>query len=115
MPNIFETVDYAGNSVYLDQVRFESHICAGHPEMIGAAGAIQLAIEDPSVVVKASHSAVHKQGERRTCCRLGALGRYSRMYVVAPIEYSPDGNWVVTAYISGLPPNGEVLYVRPRL
>ena len=110
---LFEVRDYDGNIVSLDEERFLKHICK-HPEMKGAEDAIRKTIENPGYVLSApNQKPTHSEGERRVLIRLGAHPRYSSLNVIVPIEYSPAGNWVVTAYVSFSPPaQGEVLYVR---
>ena len=41
-----------------------------------------------------------------------AHSSYTRLYVLVPIDYGDQENWVVTAYLSPVPPKGELLFVR---
>ena len=111
MKVIFETEDRDGVSVKLNGPQWK-HITLGHPEMEEAMEAIRLTVEDPDVVARTSIRPRDPDGERRVAARLGTHPRYRGLWVWVPIEYCPTGNWVTTAYLSPLPPEGDLLYVR---
>jgi len=110
---LFEAVDGRGRTVQIREKQWQ-HIVDRHPEMKGEEEAIKLAISDPDMVVRPHpHARARGRGiERRINCRRDAHSRYNRMYVLVPIDYSQEENWVVTAYVTPVPPKGVLLYVR---
>lgn len=88
------------------------HMLHGHPEMAALEPAIRRTVEDPDVVVRSPQRALYPVGGRRVACRFDPSLRRSRPYVYVPIEYSPAGSWIPSAYLDRLPPTGEVLFVR---
>lgn len=111
MEKLLEVEDREGRTVCLYPAQWK-HICHGHPEMEDAMSAIGLAIADPDIVVRSTSLARDPDGERLVHSRLATHPRYRDYHVRVPIEYSPTGNWVVTAHVALLPPDGELIYVR---
>jgi hypothetical protein len=111
-PVRFEVADGRGRTVQLRQKQWE-HIVEGHAtEMVGQEDALKIAISDPDVVVR-PHGRAKKRGiERRVNCRRDCHSRYKELYVLVVIDYGKEENWVVTAYVTPLPPKGDYLYVR---
>ena len=109
-PVLWEVVDGRGRIVRMRQERLE-HVFA-HTSMRGEDEAIRLTISDPDVVVRPAGRPRNGETERRVNCRLGAHSRYKAPYILVPIEYGRQENWVVTAYPSINLPNGDLLYVR---
>jgi hypothetical protein len=113
MPNpvLFDITDGRGRIVVLREKQW-SHITEGHPEMEGEEHAVRLVVSDPDMVVRPHARATGRGIERRVNCRMDAHSRYKRLYVLVPIDYGPDENWIVTAYVTPAPPKGQLLYVR---
>ena len=80
--------------------------------MAGQEGIICLTINDPDYIVRSPQKPRHPSGERYVLCRYEPTIRKSRPYVYVPVEYSPTGNWVPSAYLDPLPPRGEIVFVR---
>jgi len=81
--------------------------------MRGNERCLKYAIFDPEIVVQTPHKARYANRERRSLCKLGAHPQHSALFVTVPIEYGADGsNFVVTAHVGPLPPNGDLIYVR---
>lgn len=108
---ILEELDWEGTMVRLHEKQW-GHIQRRHPEMTDALDAIRLAISDPDVVTRSDTLACHPDGERRVNSRRATHPRYRALYVRVPIEYCPTGNWVTTAYVNPLPPEGDLVHVR---
>ncbi len=108
---VFEIEDWEGNAVRLSKTQW-GHIRTKHPEMEEALEAIRFTVNDPDIVNESHVAAKAVGGARRVLSRLGAHPRYRGLYVRVPIEYGPHANWVTTAYLDALPPDGEVIYAR---
>lgn len=108
---LFNVHDGRGRTVQMREEQWR-HIVKGHPEMEGEEAAIQTVIADPDVVVRPKGRARGRGIERRVNCRRDAHSGYNRLYVLVPIDYAEEEAWVVTAYLSPLPPKGDFLYVR---
>lgn len=108
---VLETADWRGVRVCLHAAQW-AHIERQHPEMGDQLEAIGLTIREPDVVTRSETIPRHPHGVRHVASRRDAHSRYARMYVRVPVEYSPAGNWVTTAYVNPLPPKGDLIYVR---
>jgi hypothetical protein len=108
---VFEVADGRGRMVQLREKQWQ-HIVDGHPELHGEEEALRLTISDPDIVVRPRSRARGRGIERRVNCRRDAHSRYNQLYLWVPIDYGRDESWVVTAYLTPLPPKGELLYVR---
>lgn len=108
---VFETQDWEGKTVRLSKTQWK-HIRTNHLEMEEALDAIRITVEDPDIVTESHVHGKAVGSFRRVLSRLGPHPRYRALYVRVPIEYGPHANWVTTAYLDALPPDGEVIYAR---
>jgi hypothetical protein len=108
---VFEVRDGRGRPVRLREGQWK-HATSGHPEMVGEQEGVKITISDPDIVVR-PHGRAKKRGiERRVNCRRAAHSRYKGLYLLVVIDYGQEESWVVTAYVTPLPPKGDYLYVR---
>ena len=108
---VLEVPDWRGEAVRLYESQWK-HIKLGHPDMADQLDAIALTISDPDSVTLSETLPRNPDGVRHVASRADAHSRYTRMYVRVPIEYCQAGNWVTTAYVNLLPPEGDLVYVR---
>jgi hypothetical protein len=111
MAERFRVNDRDGNPVTMSEKSWQ-HVLQNHPEMAGYEDVILRTISDPDIVALSPQMARNPSGERRVACRFEPTIRRSRPYVYVPIEYSPIGNWVPSAYLDPFPPTGAILFVR---
>jgi hypothetical protein len=109
-PVLWEVSDGRGRIVQMREKQL-NHLL-DHTSMHGEEDAIRLTISDPDVVVRPTARAKGRGIERRVNCRRGAHSRYKWLYILVPIDYGRQENWVVTAYPSANLPKGDLLYVR---
>jgi hypothetical protein len=106
---LFEVSDGRGEPVLVTENAWK-HVLAGHPEM--DEDSIRRAIADPDMVVRPANRRKGRGIDRRINLRLGAHRRYDSLYVVAVIDYGSDSNRLITAYLTGSTPKGELIFVR---
>ena len=114
MPNIFETTDWSGQVVVLRPQDWK-HALAGHPEIASRLGVVQLAVEDPDMVIESHRGSPSTGSTRLVMCRLlDALRPSSSLRMVVPIVYTGRGNFVMTAYVTPKVPKGNLIHVAKR-
>jgi hypothetical protein len=108
---LFEVPDGRGKIVRVLEPCWK-HVIRNHRELVGEEQAIRLTISDPDVVVRPANRPRGRGIDRRVNCRLGPHSRYNQLYLVVPIDYSNEENWMVTAYVAPRMPKGDLLFVR---
>jgi len=99
--------DYAGRLVRLTNERLK-HI-REHPEMVELESMIETTVNLPDLVIQS-----RSDPSAQLCYRRCDHSMFGEMFLCVVIKYLPSDAFILTAYLTDKPKQGEVLWSRKR-
>ena len=108
---VFSTLDNDGNEVRLTESQWRGHIIGKHPIMEPYLEEIMAVIHDPQIIV------ANRSDDEVHFWTLGAVANRPHLYLKVVVVYSNEVTGrrigsVMTAFLTGRHPKGEVIYER---